>query len=70
MPPNEISPLILQEAFDMAWAMLEASRGDMAAEYNQEIKRVLGERIEAAAANGETDPQVLARDAVASLFAI
>lgn len=70
MPPNEISPLILQEAFDTAWAMLEASRGSSAAEYNQEIRRVLSERIEAAAANGETDPQVLARDAIASLFAI
>jgi hypothetical protein len=68
MPTNEISALILQEAFDTAWAMLEATRGASAVEYNEEIRKVLRERIAAVAATGETDPRVLAKDAIASLF--
>jgi hypothetical protein len=69
VPSNSIpSPLVLQSAFDTAWGMLQATRGSPASDYIQNIATALRERIAEAAAIGETDPQRLAKAALANLF--
>ena len=59
VPSNSIpSPLVLQSAFDTAWGMLQATRGSPASDYIQNIATALR----------ETDPQRLAKAALANLF--
>ena len=59
---------MLQQAFDSAWSQLQAGRGVHPPQQDAELKRILGERIMAAAVAGETDPARLCRTAIQGLF--
>ena len=61
---------LLQEAFDSAWSRMQAVRGARPAQQDAELKKMLGERIMAAAVTGETDPATLCRTAIQGLFII
>jgi hypothetical protein len=59
---------LLQRVFDSAWSRLQAVRGARPAQQDAELKKILGERIMAAAVTGETDPATLCRAAIQGLF--
>jgi hypothetical protein len=59
---------LLQEVFDSAWSHLQAVRGARPAQQDAELKKILGQRIMAAAETGETDPATLCRTAIQGLF--